>query len=165
MECSPAQRLMSRRTRSLLPMSESLLKPHVVPDVSQKIKVKRQKAKATYDQHSKQLPELFDIGQPVYVKPMPHSKEPWQKGTLVDKLSMRSYTVDIDGQEYRRNRLHLRERATPTPKTDDDIDNNIPDQPEVQQDKEISDRKEENVPQRRTSRMKKQTDYYQAGFK
>ena len=164
MECSPAQRLMSRRTRSLLPMSESLLKPHVVPDVSQKIKVKRQKAKATYDQHSKQLPEL-DIGQPVYVKRMPHSKEPWQKGTLVDKLSMRSYTVDIDGQEYRRNRLHLRERATPNPKTDDDIDNNIPDQPEVQQDKEISDRKEEYVPQRRSSRMKKQTDYYQAGFK
>ena len=159
-ECSPAQRLMSQHTRSLLPMSESLSKPHVVPDVSQKIKVK-----AVYDQHSKQLPEL-DIGQLVYVKPMLHSKELWQKGTLVNKLSMRSYTVDANGQAYRRNRLHLRERATPTPKTDDDIDNNIPDQPEAQQDKdkEISDRKE-NILQRQSSRMKRQTDCYQAGFK
>ena len=42
-------------------------------------KAKCQKAKVTYDQHSKQLPKL-DIGQTVYVKPMPHSKELWQKG-------------------------------------------------------------------------------------
>ena len=168
MDCSPAQRLMSRRTRSLLPMSESLLKPYVEMDVSQKIKAKRQKAKATYDQHAKPLPELL-IGQPVYIKPMPNSKDPWQKGTLTDKLSTRSYTVDVNGTTYRRNRLHLRERPTPTTTVsnpDEDTGIHVPVELEAQPDREkqVSEGKEENVPERRSSRKKKQTDYYQAGF-
>ena len=63
---------------------------------------------------------------------------------------MISYTVDVTGQAYKRNRLHLIERATPTPKMDEDIDNSIPDEPEAQQDKdkELSNRKEKKALQK-----------------
>ena len=86
MDSSPAQRLMSRRTRGTLPISKELLKPSIVDDVPEKIKRKRQRAKLAHDKHARQLPEL-DIGQPVYVKPLPDRKEPWQRGTLIEKLS------------------------------------------------------------------------------
>jgi hypothetical protein len=54
------QRLMTRRTRTLLPTANRLLKPQVVEG----IKVKRQKAKYYYDRGSREVPELV-IVQPV----------------------------------------------------------------------------------------------------
>uniref|UniRef100_A0AAV2KNJ5 Uncharacterized protein n=1 Tax=Knipowitschia caucasica TaxID=637954 RepID=A0AAV2KNJ5_KNICA len=45
MDCSPAQRLMARRLKSPLPVSDSLLEPRVVADVSEKLRAKHQKAK------------------------------------------------------------------------------------------------------------------------
>ena len=79
---SPAQRLMSRRTRTLLPTATRLLKPQVVEGVAEKIKLRRQKAKQSYDRGSKELPEL-KVGQPVRVKPSPsQGNKKWQLGTL-----------------------------------------------------------------------------------
>lgn len=61
---SPAQRLMSRRTKTLVPTSASLLMPQVPTEVADKLKVKRQTAKSYYDRNTKMLPEL-NIGQKV----------------------------------------------------------------------------------------------------
>ena len=47
---SPAQRLMSRRTKTLVPTASILLLPRVVEGVESKTKVKRQKAKNYHDQ-------------------------------------------------------------------------------------------------------------------
>jgi transposase InsO family protein len=55
---SPVQRIMSRRTNTLLPMPEGLLKPCVVDGVSDQIKLRKQKAKLHYDKGTQPLPEL-----------------------------------------------------------------------------------------------------------
>lgn len=108
MDSSPVQRLMSRRTRTQLPISAQLLKPKVTEGVSDKIKQRRQKAKQRYDQGAHKLPEL-EIGDAVRVQPLPTVKgSPWRKGVCTDKLSTRSYIVDVDGSKYRRNRRYLR---------------------------------------------------------
>ena len=67
MDSSPVQRLMSRRTRSTLPISESLLLSSVVPDVKTKIEHKRRLTKQQNDKRAFNLPQL-EVGQPIYVK-------------------------------------------------------------------------------------------------
>ena len=97
---SPAQRLMSRRTRTLLPISANLLYPKVEEGATKKLKVKRQKAKGYHDRSSI-LPEL-EIGQEVRVAGQ-HNKT-WEAGTCVEMLSNRSYMVEVNGAIIRRNR-------------------------------------------------------------
>ena len=80
LETSPAQRLMSRRTRTQLPTATSLLYPKVVDGVQEKIKLKRQRAKAYYDRTAKVLPEL-EVGQEVKVAPL-HKSQTWKTATV-----------------------------------------------------------------------------------
>lgn len=61
---SPAQKLVSRRTKTRIPTTLGLLKPQVVDGVPDDIKLKRQKAKTAYDKHARPLPEL-ETGEPV----------------------------------------------------------------------------------------------------
>ena len=66
---SPAQRLICRRTRTRLPTATSLLYPKVLENVTEKLKIKRQKAKWYHDRSTRTLPEL-EIGQEVRVAPL-----------------------------------------------------------------------------------------------
>lgn len=66
---SPAQRLMFRRTKTLMPTASTLLRPQVVEGVEKKIELKRQKAKSYYDRSAHPLPQL-EIGQEVTVAPL-----------------------------------------------------------------------------------------------
>ena len=68
MQTSPVQRLMSRRTKTLVPIATSLLKPEVADGVTEKIELKPQKAKSYHDKQAKRLPEL-EIGQEVRIAP------------------------------------------------------------------------------------------------
>ena len=149
MNSIPAQRLMSRRTQTLLPTSERLLQPEVVPDVHDKITQKRQQAKKLYDKHAKPLPQL-EIGEPVYVKPLPQTNnKTWKEGVCTEKLSQRSYKVAVDGKTVRRNRIHLKEKIQDNTTSEEQIEHSTQDQPtEV----------------RRSARNKKAPDVYQAGF-
>ena len=108
MESSPVQRLMSRRTHTPLPTATKLLAPQVIEGVPEKIKLKRKKAKLYHDRKTKELPEL-KVGERVRVQPI-HPKEMgrWKLGTCTGKVAPRSYTVDIQGRLYRRNRKFLR---------------------------------------------------------
>ena len=65
---SPAQKLHSRRTRTLLPTAESLLVPEVPSNIQEVIELKRQKAKFYYDRDTKTLPDL-QIGHTVRMQP------------------------------------------------------------------------------------------------
>ncbi|XP_048586621.1 uncharacterized protein K02A2.6-like [Nematostella vectensis] len=67
---SPAQRLMSRRTRSMLPCSQALYKPEVQAAVREQIIQKRKQAKHYHDRTAKSLPSLV-VGQPIRVKVHP----------------------------------------------------------------------------------------------
>ena len=73
---SPAQKLMSRRLRDLIPMVTSKLQLQltVLSVVTQNIAERKQKAKAHYDKRaSKQLSE-FTIDERVFVKTNPRNK-------------------------------------------------------------------------------------------
>ena len=69
MQTSPAQRLMSRRTKTLVPISTNLLYPEVPEGVQHQIQRKRQMAKIYHDRNVKVLPDL-EIGQEVRLAPL-----------------------------------------------------------------------------------------------
>ena len=103
---SPAQHLMSRRTRALLQTSHKLLKPEVVKGVPASIVKKREKAKATYDRHAQSVPELKQ-GDNVYIKPGKRNTA-WIPGQIKSTLGCQSYSIATNNRETRRNRQQIR---------------------------------------------------------
>ena len=97
---------MSRRTRTMLPCTPSLFKPVVIENVSEDIMTKRQKAKKCYDRRARPLPELV-VGQPVRAKINP--KSTWQPAVVQENIAPRSYIVQSNGRNYRRNRVDIRD--------------------------------------------------------
>jgi len=103
---SPVQKLMSRRTRTLLPTTTVRLNPSVIQDVHSSIVHKKQVAKKSYDKTARELPPLH-IGENVRMQPL-NNKSPWPKGEIVDYLGNKSYVVKTDQGQYRRNRKFLK---------------------------------------------------------
>lgn len=116
LESSPTQRLMSRRTRTQVPTATSLLYPRVISGVEEKIKRKRQTAKAYYDRTAKTLPDL-QVGQEVKVAPL-HKSQIWKTGTCLQQLSDRSYLVQMDKEVVRRNRAAVKPAPQRSQETD-----------------------------------------------
>ena len=117
MESSPAQRLMNRRTKTLLPTKKTLLQPRVVQhDREKKQLIKRQEQQTQYyNRGVKELQPLSE-GDIVRMKPFRLGDKNWQKAIVTERLDQRSYTVETpDGGTYRRNRYHLRKRKEPPP--------------------------------------------------
>ena len=103
---SPAQRLFSRRTRSLLPTSPALLKPSLVPEVSSRLAAVKARQAAKYDRLAKALPVLTP-GDTVRIQPTRGHKV-WCKAVVTAQLPNRSYEVRTQsGTIIRRNRRHL----------------------------------------------------------
>lgn len=112
---SPAQRLMSRRTKTLLPTTQSLLLPRTINlEVEKKELRQRQQAQAKYyNRSAKDLPSLSE-GDVVRMKPFKLGDNSWRKAKVTARLDERSYTVETDnGAVYRRNRQHLRKTSEP----------------------------------------------------
>ncbi|KAI8493812.1 hypothetical protein Bbelb_281590 [Branchiostoma belcheri] len=120
-DSSPAQRLMSRRTRTPVPIMTKALEPKVVQDVPHSITERKARTKRRYDEGARSLPPL-QPGQQVRVEVAPNRKTAeWRSGTLVQRVSPRSYEVEVDGANYRRNRKHIRETTEePKPSTDEE---------------------------------------------
>ncbi|KAK2712882.1 hypothetical protein QYM36_011547 [Artemia franciscana] len=111
-EASPAQPLMSRSLRSILPCTRQQLEPNNVPKTkSLKARTSQQeRQKQNYDKASKDLIELKD-NQPTWIK---LSKEAthWTKGVVTSCGSPRSYFIQAEnGRFCRRNRAHLKPRS------------------------------------------------------
>ena len=103
---SPAQCLMNRRTKTLLPVTSNLLKPEISVNRHRSLCVSQQRQKSYYDKHSKDLRSLEE-GDVVRMKPF-HGQQ-WKKATVCKRLADRSYRVETsDGGAYNRNRVHLR---------------------------------------------------------
>ena len=109
MESTPAQRLMNRRTRTLLPTTKTLLQPRAPQselDVQQLNRRQSQQCKY-YNKHARDLPPLKK-GDVVRMKPFHLGSKEWKKGMIASKLDERSYKVEThDGDTYRRNRYYL----------------------------------------------------------
>lgn len=104
---SPVQRLFARNTRTLIPSATKNYLPEIVKNVSEKIETNKQQYKTYYDKRTKYSPTL-NIGQPVAAQLNPEMTKKWTPGSIENKLSDRSYVVNIDGNKYRRNIVHLK---------------------------------------------------------
>jgi len=107
MRNSPVQRLMSRRTRTLLPARETLLKPKLAESVQEERNKIKMKQAFYYNRNAKDLLPLAK-GDTVRLQPLKNRKEPWKKATVQEEVNVRSYNVlTEDGSILRRNRRHL----------------------------------------------------------
>ena len=118
MATSPAQRLMSRRTKTLMPMVEHPLFPDSSSqetDVRDR-QLKQEKQEEYYNKTSKDLPEL-KAGDEVWVKPHTLGQKKWKKATVVtQRTEPCSYDIQMNtGETLRRNRIDLRK----SPETND----------------------------------------------
>lgn len=104
---SPAQLLMSRRLRSILPITGKLLQPQTCkPSAVQRKREQCQiKQKSYYDRSAKSLITL-EHGARIYAQ---QNNGQWKPAVVSSALEDgRSYIIrNTDGQEYRRNRKHL----------------------------------------------------------
>ena len=109
---SPAQRLFGRRTRTKVPSSKNLLKPHIASDVNEQLINRKQSQAKYYNRGTHELVELKP-GQEVMFK-APRSDK-WVKAKVNNQVDVRSYQIATeDGRLYRRNRRQIRT----VPKTD-----------------------------------------------
>lgn len=108
---SPVQRLFGRRTNTRLPTSNQLLKPKLLEEVSQKLKLQKAKESLYYNKGAKELEELRP-GDIVRLQPSTSQtgkKKDWTQARVKGKVDIRSYQVRTeDGRVFRRNRGHLR---------------------------------------------------------
>ena len=109
METSPVQRLMGRRTKTLIPTVNNRLMPSTFSTEKERKKLLDKKF-VVADRYSnrKQLKPLC-IGDTVRIQPIDGNKKEWKQATVSEKLSGHSYEVSTDaGKKYRRNRQFLR---------------------------------------------------------
>ena len=110
-EHSPAQRLLSRRTRGILSMMPSLLQPTVVHSGTVKTDIEghRTRAKHYYDRNLGGLHGAIHPAQWVYAKPNPqHKHSAWPHGMVEKVSSPRSYTVVTPHGKIHRNQVQIR---------------------------------------------------------
>ena len=125
---SPAQRLMGRRTKTLIPTSDTLLQPKTIdPTLVQEELIQRcQRQKFYFDQHAKPLNQL-KTGDSILVSAQDGKWKP-AKVLGINENGPRSYDITTpNGQHYRRNRKDLRKLA-PTVHNDTSVDDFLDDQ-------------------------------------
>ena len=109
------QRLPNRRTRTMLPTTDTLLQPKVVEREGEQVKMKKQQQRKAlyYDRNARELLPLRN-GETVRMKPFTRGDKSWKKATVKVRLDDRSYIVENqDGTSLRRNRVLLRKTIEP----------------------------------------------------
>lgn len=96
-DMSPAQRLMNRRTRTLLPTAGRLLLPRGDTSTQHRKNMTLAKAKQAkyFNRSAKDLPPLSE-GDQVRMKPFIKGNKEWKKGTVLTCLDDRSYDIETD---------------------------------------------------------------------
>lgn len=111
MQSSPAQRLMGRRCKTLLPSTAELLQPRYSTEQDQwDIGGRKVKQAKYYNRGSRPLSRIYP-GDAIRMK-LPGCEE-WTPGECIKEVSPRSYLVRVGDRQYRRNRrqlLHTREK-------------------------------------------------------
>ena len=104
MNTSPSQRMFGRRTRALLPMTQTMLNPTSFSTQEESfLKVlKRQKTVG----QGRGLP-ILSPGDTVRMQPIDGRKE-WREAMVVRPMSTRAYEVSVGDKTYIRNRRHFR---------------------------------------------------------
>ena len=100
---SPNELLMSRITRTKIPVNPDVLKPKVVSNTESLLRQRETDQERYYNKGSRTLPELK--GQAVLIRSDP--KLPWMKGSIKNKVDKRSYEIKTENGTVRRNRTHI----------------------------------------------------------
>ena len=118
---SPVQRLMSRRTRDLMPLTEQLLRPSVTLDADKESRAKRQEKMSKDTRRQRSLPPLA-VGASVWMSPSGSNNRSWTPAKVIECcVQPRSYKVETtDGLVYRRNRKDLKLVTQNSGETTDD---------------------------------------------
>ncbi|CAB4004970.1 Transposon Ty3-G Gag-Pol poly [Paramuricea clavata] len=129
MKSSPAQRLLNRRARTLLPTTAKLLQPQSIDSsttVEKLAERKRQQAKY-YNRGAVELNPL-DEEDVVRIKPFRLGRKEWEKSVVQKRLDQRSYEIETPHAILRRNRVQLRKtnEASPDIEQRSAMDNSIP---------------------------------------
>lgn len=108
---SPVQRLMGRRTRTLLPSTEKLLLPKVIEGVKENMTRLIEKEKEYADKNKKE-PVEFPVGKNILYR---KSHREWLPATVVENQEPpRSVVMETpDGKRYRRNSWFIRKTLSP----------------------------------------------------
>ena len=123
---SPAQLLMSRQLRSILPLTGQKLDPQIPNKKLVKAQIRRDKqiSKFWYDKRSRNLKPL-NVGEGIRIR----MGKLWKPAIVTEKFHNISYLVQTgDGVKYRRNRFHLLETKEPPMK----VTQSIPPQSNIQ---------------------------------
>ena len=117
---SPAQLLMGRRLRSILPTTTQKLTPEVInPNTVRVTRDTCQSRQKTYfDRSARPLPPLHQ-GDRVFLQ---RGHKQWQPATVTQTGQHRSYHVQTpDGKTFRRNRVHLRKAPASPARSEGDL--------------------------------------------
>lgn len=114
-DSSQAQRLMGRRTRTLLPTTQSLLEPRnpVNRYESEQVRLNQTRQAKYYHRSASDLP-VPKAGETVRMKPFVLGQKSWDKAEVTRRLDERSFEIQSAGTTYRRNRQHLVKAAKPS---------------------------------------------------
>lgn len=98
---SPVQRLMSRRTKTLLPTTNKLLQPKVMKEVTKKLEEKKNREKSFADKRKRESP-VFQPGEHILFR---KNHQDWLPALVVSPATEpRSLIIQTpDGVRYRRN--------------------------------------------------------------
>ena len=115
MGSSPVQRLMNRRTRTLLPTKANLLQPRAVNPAQERgtMEQKQLRHAMYYNRNARDLKPLEE-GDVVRMKPFTLGQKEWRKAVVSRRLDERSYEVETAEATYRRNRMHLKKTNEPS---------------------------------------------------
>ena len=107
-DASHAQRNLGRRTRTLLPMTSSLLNPSQIDTAFAKRRQRLKKSRSSwyYNKGAKDLNPLQE-GDTVRMKPCILGQKTWKHGTVNKRLDERSYEVETESGVLRRNRVYM----------------------------------------------------------
>jgi len=109
---SPAQRLMSRRFKDIIPTAHHRLTPQTASPslVHGDIAERRRRSVAQYNKRASQPHREFSNGEKVFVKPRPGNKhQPWIYGEVIGSTAPRSCTVNASTGPVRRIHTQIRE--------------------------------------------------------
>ena len=113
MQTSPAQRLMGRRCKTLLPIAGQLLQPRYSTEQdAQDVLGRKERQAFFYNKKTKPL-EPIAPGETIRLR-LP-GQQTWSAGTCLRTSGPRSYKVEVDGVVYRRNRRQLIRTSEPEP--------------------------------------------------
>ncbi|CAB4007841.1 Hypothetical predicted protein, partial [Paramuricea clavata] len=106
---SPAERLMARKLKDIVPMVPSQLKPRLVDSkiVREDIMKRRIQSKIQYDKKASRPLKDLAVDDRVYVKPRQKYK-PWIYGKVIERPDERTCVMQTPLGLVRRNRKHLR---------------------------------------------------------